>query len=527
MATTDIIPVLKNPGEIFYNLPTPVLYEEIIRRKEGILAKGGPIVVYTGKYTGRSPNDKFIVRSKTTRNKIRWGKVNRPFTPEKFDAIESRVNAYFQNRDVFVRDCYVGADPKYRMALRIISDTARANLFSRNQFIRKAGLSNPASFKPEFTVLQATGLKADPQKDGTTSEAFVIINFDKKLVLIGATAYAGEIKKSIFTVMNYLLPLKNILGMHCSANTDKNGEVALFFGLSGTGKTALSSDPDRFLIGDDETGWSKDGVFNYEGGCYAKVINLSKKAEPQIYACTHRYGTILENVVINQKTRKINLRSDRFTANTRACYPIDFIPGYIPSGMGKHPKDIIMLTCDAFGVMPPIAKMTAEQAIYHFLSGYTAKIAGTERGITEPQATFSTCFGAPFMTRYPYFYATMLGKLIRKHKVNCWLINTGWINGPYGEGHRIEIAYTRAMVTAALNGKLDKVDMIPDPTFNVSVPVQCHGVPTRILRPQNTWKDKTKYKAKTRHLAKLFADNFEQFGKIFHGKIKAQGPNVK
>lgn len=527
MANKKVIPELRNHGEVYYNLSMPELYELVVRRKEGILAENGPIVVYTGKYTGRSPNDKFIVKSKSTKDKVWWGKDNKPIDPDQFEALEKQVIAYFQNRDIFVRDCYVGADPKHRMPLRVITDTAWANLFARNQFIRESSTKNLASFKPQFTVLQAPGFKADPAVDGTTSEAFVIINFDKKLVLIGSTAYAGEIKKSIFTVMNYLLPLKNILGMHCSANVNNAGDVALFFGLSGTGKTTLSSDPDRLLIGDDETGWSNKGVFNYEGGCYAKVINLSAKAEPQIYDCTQRYGTILENVVINDRTRKINLFNDKFTANTRANYPIDFIPGSISSGMGTHPKDIVMLTCDAFGVMPPIAKMTADQAMYHFISGYTAKVAGTERGITEPQATFSSCFGAPFMVHHPTVYATMLGKLIKKHKVNCWLINTGWTNGPHGEGYRIKIKHTRAMVTAALDGKLDEIQMVPDPIFNVSVPVECPGVPTELLRPENTWKSKKKYNVKARHLAKLFADNFKKYSKFATARVKAQAPKLK
>ena len=522
-----VLPGFPNLGQVYLNLPTPRLYEQAVRRREGLISHEGPIVVRTGQYTGRSPHDKFIVKDDFNKDQVWWGEVNVPIDPKIYLGLEMRLRAYLQGRDIFVQDCYAGADPQYRMALRVINETAWHNLFARNMFRRQQKRKKPTAFKPEFTVLHAPNFKAVPEVDGTNSEAFIVANFTKKMVIIGGTAYGGEIKKSIFSVMNYLLPQRKVLGMHCSANKGRNGEVALFFGLSGTGKTTLSSDPDRALIGDDEHGWSKNGIFNYEGGCYAKVINLSPKAEPEIYACTRRFGTILENVAIDSDTRVIDLNDASLTVNTRASYPVGFIPGSVKSGMGGHPKHIIMLTADAFGVLPPISRMTPAQAMYHFLSGYTAKVAGTERGITEPQATFSACFGAPFMVLHPTVYADLLGAKISRHKVQCWLINTGWTEGPYGEGHRIEIAHTRAMVKAALTGKLEGVQYKPHPTFHVLVPEECPGVPAEILWPRNTWKNKRGYDAKARKLARLFEQNFKTYRSYASKEIRAAAPKVK
>lgn len=526
MANQDIYPGFKNLGHVYRNLPTPALYSQIIRRREGLIAHEGPIVVRTGQYTGRSPNDKFIVRDRFNSKKVWWGKVNRPIEPEVYKALEARLRAYFQGRDIYVQDCYAGADPKYRLALRVINESAWANMFARNMFRRDPGQAKKTDFVPEFTVLHAPNFKANPEIDGTNSEAFIIANFTEKTIIIGGTAYAGEIKKSVFSVMNYLLPQQKVLGMHCSANQGPDGDVAIFFGLSGTGKTTLSSDPHRTLIGDDEHGWSDNGIFNYEGGCYAKVINLSPEAEPEIYACTRRFGTILENVAIDHATRLIDLNDGSLTVNTRASYPLNFIPNSDSDGLADHPTNIIMLTADAFGVMPPIAKMTPAQAMYHFLSGYTAKVAGTERGITEPQATFSACFGAPFMVLHPTVYADLLGKKIRKHKVNCWLINTGWTEGPYGIGHRMPIKQTRAMIHAALGGALDDVPFAPDPIFQVLVPKEVPGVPGEMLQPKATWADKRAYTATAKKLAGLFAENFKEYSEYANEEIKAAAPKA-
>jgi phosphoenolpyruvate carboxykinase (ATP) len=517
---------IRNVASVYWNLVTPALYEHVVRRREGLLAKHGPIVVRTGHHTGRSPNDKFIVREETTSENIWWGKVNRPFEPERFDRLHHRLLAYLQGRDLFVQDCYAGADPRYQIPIRVITETAWHNMFARTMFIR-VPREKLAEHDPQFTIISAPRFHALPEVDGTNSEVFIIVNFAKKLVLIGGTSYAGEIKKSVFTILNYLYPLKDVLSMHCSANIGEDDDVALFFGLSGTGKTTLSADPDRRLIGDDEHGWSDHGVFNFEGGCYAKVIRLSAEAEPQIYACTRKFGTILENVAINAETRELDLDDASLTENTRAAYPIDFIDNSVESGLGGHPRNILMLTCDAFGVMPPIAKMSQEQAMYHFLSGYTAKVAGTEKGLgNEPQATFSTCFGAPFMALHPSVYAKMLGERIKRHKVDCWLVNTGWSGGPFGVGERVKIAYTRAMVRAALSGELAKVPMKPDPIFGVSVPEICPGVPTEILSPRNTWPDPKAFDDQARKLALMFQENFKQFEGNVTEEVKAAGPKV-
>ncbi|MDP8223063.1 MAG: phosphoenolpyruvate carboxykinase (ATP), partial [Candidatus Lernaella stagnicola] len=441
---------LRNLGPIHRNLPTAELYEHFIRRNEGRIGAQGQLVVETGKYTGRSPHDKYIVRDKTTAKKIWWSDDNKPFDIDKFRILEARLRAYFQGREVFVQDVYVGTDPAYRLALRIITEHAWTSVFARSLFLPETNKRRLAHFTPDYTVIQAPGFQADPEVDGTRSEAFSVSNFTENKIIIGGTSYAGEVKKSVFTLMNFLLPQRKVLGMHCSANVGHDGDVALFFGLSGTGKTTLSSDPDRSLVGDDEHGWSEEGIFNFEGGCYAKVINLSQEAEPVIWQCVHQFGTVLENVVTDPFTRRLRLDDDSLTVNTRAGYAIGQIENAVHSGRAGHPQNVIMLTADAFGVLPPISKMTADQAMYHFISGYTAKLAGTERGVTEPVATFSACFGRPFMALHPTTYSRLLGRRIAKHKVDCWLINTGWTGGPFGTGHRIPIQHTRAMIHAAL-----------------------------------------------------------------------------
>ncbi|NLH47432.1 MAG: phosphoenolpyruvate carboxykinase (ATP) [Myxococcales bacterium] len=508
------------------NLSTGTLVGEVIRRGEGLLTNSGAIVVRTGQYTGRSPRDKFIVEDRSTKDKVWWSPDNQPLNPDAFARLESKVRAYYQGRELYAQDCYVGADPYYRLPIRIITETAWASLFARSLFIRETDPEKLAAFVPEFTLLHAPNFQAVPEQDGTRSEAFVVANFAAKKILIGGTSYAGEIKKSIFTLMNYLLPQKKILSMHCSANIGEGGDVALFFGLSGTGKTSLSADPKRRLIGDDEHGWGPHGVFNFEGGCYAKVINLSPTAEPVIWDCVHSFGTVLENVVIDPETRAINLDDGSLTLNTRAGYPITLISNAAPDGCGDHPTNIVMLTADAFGVMPPIAKMTSAQAMYHFISGYTAKVAGTERGVSEPKATFSACFGAPFMALRPTVYADLLGRKIARHKVNCWLINTGWTGGPYGQGHRMPIGHTRAMVHAALSGALNTVPMRPDPIFQVLVPESCPEVPGELLTARQTWKNKKAYDAQAVKLAGLFAENFKKFDSYASKEIKAAAPRV-
>ena len=516
---------IANVGTVYWNLSTARLYEEAIRRREGRLAHLGPLVVRTGQYTGRAPNDKFIVKEPGSEAKVWWGKVNRPMEPAKFEALRRRMLAYLQGRDLFVQDCYAGADPQYRLPIRIVTETAWHNLFARDMFIQAKEGELP-EFVPQFTVINAPNFHAIPEVDGTRSEVFVALNFEQKLVLIGGTQYAGEIKKSIFTVLNYLLPQQRVLSMHCSANIGPEGNSAVFFGLSGTGKTTLSADPKRTLIGDDEHGWSERGLFNFEGGCYAKVINLSPTAEPEIYATTRRFGTILENVGFDSVTGDLDLNDASLTENTRAAYPISHIANAKRDGLGGHPTNIIMLTADAFGVLPPIARLNPAQAMYHFLSGYTAKVAGTEKGVTEPSATFSTCFGAPFMVLSPSVYANLLGDLIAEHKVNVWLVNTGWSGGPYGVGRRMPIAYTRSLVSAALEGQLDGVATVDDPNFGVAVPVACPGVPAEVLNTRNTWADKAAYDAQAAKLAGMFAENFKAFADQVTPEVRAAGPRA-
>jgi phosphoenolpyruvate carboxykinase (ATP) len=515
---------LVNTGTVSWNLSTPKLYEEAIRRKEGSLAHLGPLVVRTGHHTGRSPNDRFLVKEPLSEDKIWWGKVNRPISQDQYEGLRRRLLAYLQGRDLFVADCFVGADPRYRMPVRVITETAWHSLFARNMFIQ-ASADELATMVPEFTVIHAPGFRSIPEIDGTPGEVFIVLNFGAKTVIIGGTEYAGEIKKSIFTVMNYLLPQRDVLSMHCSANIGEAGDVAVFFGLSGTGKTTLSADPNRTLIGDDEHGWSDHGVFNLEGGCYAKVIRLSPTAEPEIYETTRKFGTVLENVGYDAATGRLNLDDDSLTENTRAAYPISHIPNATRTGMGGQPRTIIMLTADAFGVMPPIAKLTPAQAMYHFLSGYTAKVAGTERGVTEPTATFSTCFGAPFMALSPTVYADLLGERIAKHGADVWLVNTGWTGGPYGAGYRMPIAQTRAMIAAALGGELASVPMRTDPTFGFAVPTECPGVPSEMLDPRNTWEDKAAYDTQAAKLAGMFAENFVACADRVPAEVRAAGPH--
>ncbi len=516
---------LHNLSGIFWNLSTPGLVEEAVKRGEGHLSHLGPLVVSTGHHTGRSPNDRFIVKEGDSAQDIWWGKVNKEFAPAHFEHLYDKLLAFLQGKNIFVQDCYAGADPAYRLRVRILSTQAWHSMFARNMFIR-AAREDHADFVPEFTVIDAPRFHADPDRDGTRSECFIIVNFEKKLVIIGGTSYAGEIKKSIFSVLNYLLPRRGVLSMHCSANVGAAGDTALFFGLSGTGKTTLSADPARALIGDDEHGWSDDGVFNFEGGCYAKVIGLSAEAEPEIYETTRRFGTILENVAMNYGTRRIDLNDGNLTENTRASYPLPHIPNIVPSGAAGHPANIIMLTADAFGVMPPIAKLTPEQAMYHFISGYTAKLAGTERGVTEPEPAFSSCFGAPFMALHPSVYGNLLKEKIHRHKVSCWLVNTGWTGGPYGTGSRMPIKHTRAMINAALAGHLAGVEYEIDPIFGLSLPTSCPGVPAEVLNPRNTWTDKEAYDQQALNLARAFRRNFNEYADGVNEQVRSAGPLV-
>jgi len=519
---------LRNLNNVYWNLPTEALYEEAIFRSEGCLSKMGPLVVETGEWTARAANDKFVVREPENEEHIWWGQYNRPFSPEKFDAAFQRVQGYLQGRDLFVQDCYGGADPNHRLPVRIITELAWHSLFARNMFILAETHDELRKFVPEFTILCVPGFRGLPEIDGTRSSTFILLNFAQKLCIIGQSEYGGEIKKSVFTVLNYILPREGILSMHCSANVGKNGDTALFFGLSGTGKTTLSADPGRQLIGDDEHGWTDEGIFNFEGGCYAKVIALSPTAEPQIYACTRKYGTILENVIFDPVTRQLDLDDESLTENTRAAYPLHYIDNAYTEKTAGHPKNIIMLTCDASGVMPPIAKLTAEQAMYHFISGYTSKVSGTEIDLgKEPEITFSACFGAPFMVHHPYYYAELLKNKILKHKVNCWLVNTGWSGGPYGIGKRMSIHHTRTLLNSALEGKLLKVEFYRDPIFGFEVPKSCDGVPEKVLYPAETWGDKKAYKDKYLQLASLFVENFKKFKDGTPAEVVEAGPVKK
>jgi phosphoenolpyruvate carboxykinase (ATP) len=518
---------LSNLRKVYWNLPMEALYEEAIFRKEGSITFQGSFIVNTGKHTARAASDKVIVFESSTKDHIWWGEYNIPYSTEKFDELLSRVQGYLQGKDIFIQDCYAGADPEYHLPIRSITELAWHSMFSRNMFILPGSQDEYRRHVPDFTVITIPEFKAFPQIDGTSKSTIIAINFDQRLCIIGNTGYGGEIKKSIFTIMNYLLPLQGVMTMHCSANMDEKGDVALFFGLSGTGKTTLSADPSRGLIGDDEHGWSDEGVFNFEGGCYAKVIALSSSAEPQIYACTRKFGTILENVVFDPITRLIDLDDDEYTENTRASYPIEFIDNAIPEKIGGHPKNIIFLTCDASGVMPPIAKLSPDQALYHFISGYTSKVGGTEIGLgEEPEITFSTCFGGPFMVHKPSYYADLLKRKILRYDVNTWLINTGWVGGSYGIGKRISIHYTRALLDAALSGDLENVEFDIDPIFGFRVPRECPNVPSKVLDPSSSWADKGEYMKKYRSLAARFIDNFKKFADDCSKEVINSGPKI-
>ena len=496
-------------GNINWNLSPAVLVEHALTRNEGILAANGAFAATTGSYTGRSPKDKYIVANEESAAKIWWGEYNHPISPETFEGVRRILAAYLQGRDVYVLDAAAGADPDYRMPLQVITELAWHNLFARQLFLR-ANESDLTTERPGFTILCVPNFHTDPRIDSTRSEAAIILDLEERLALIAGTRYAGEMKKSIFTVLNFLLPAEGVLPMHCSANVGSAGDVALFFGLSGTGKTSLSADKSRRLIGDDEHGWGDNGIFNFEGGCYAKCINLSKKYEPQIWNAI-RFGSVYENVVVDPKTREPDYSDDSLTENTRVAYPVDFIDNVIESGRGGHPSAVIFLSADSFGILPPISKLTTEQAMYYFLSGYTSKLAGTEAGVTTPQATFSSCFGAAFLPLRPGEYANLLRERIEKHEVRCYLINTGWTGGPFGIGERININYTRAMVSAAISGELDKVEMYTDPIFGLHMPMSCSDVPNELLIPRNTWADKEAYDRQAADLAARFKKNFTQF----------------
>jgi len=516
---------LKNLGEIKKNLTAPELYEEILNNNEGQLAKGGSMVCLTGAVTGRSPNDKFIVEEDSTKNDVNWSKGNVPISQEKFDALYNKLCAYLQQKDVYVQECYAGADEASRIKVRAINTYAWQNLFIRNMFIQEPDAAKLENFTAYFTILGCPDFKGDPEIDGINSENFVILNFAKKIVIIGGTCYAGEMKKSIFTVMNYLLPKQDIMSMHCSANIGKEGDVALFFGLSGTGKTTLSTDQDRALIGDDEHGWDDKGVFNIEGGCYAKVINLSKEMEPDIFKTTQMHGTILENVVMDAE-RNCDLDDDSITENTRASYPLESIENIEPSGKGGLPKNIIFLTYDAFGVLPPVSKLTVPQAMYHFISGYTAKVAGTEKGVTEPKAVFSSCFGEPFMVWHPSVYAKLLGDKIVKNNVTCYLVNTGLTGGPHGVGSRFKISHTREIITSILNGDIDKSEFVEDEIFGFGIPKTLGNIPSDVIHPEESWGDAAAYKAQLTQLAQDFKANFKKYEEGTDAEIIAGGPRV-
>ena len=512
-------------NRVYWNLPTPALYEEAIFRREARLAHRGPLVVNTGKHTARAAADKFIVRENTTEEHIWWGEYNRPFNPASFNALVTRMHGYLQGRDVFVQDLFAGADPDHRIPVRVVTELAWHSLFARTMCLRPRGLDAYRKHIPEFTIVCAPDFHASPIVDSTRTETFIIANFSERLAVIGGSAYGGEIKKTIFTVLNFLLPFDGVMPMHCSANVGDRGDVALLFGLSGTGKTTLSADPSRQLIGDDEHGWSDNGVFNFEGGCYAKMIRLSPEAEPEIYDCTRRFGTILENVTMDPVWHRLDLNDESVTENTRGAYPIDYIGNALDAKMAGHPENVVFLTCDASGVMPPIAKLTPDQAMYHFMSGYTSKIAGTEIGLgTEPEITFSTCFGAPFMVQRPLKYAQLLKAKILKHGAHCWLVNTGWTGGPFGVGKRISIRHTRTLLSDALNGKLRQVNYRTDPIFGFEVPTECEGVPTEILDPASAWPSREEYMLKYDALAARFIENFKLFSAGCPDEVRAAGP---
>jgi phosphoenolpyruvate carboxykinase (ATP) len=515
----------RNLKAVNWNLSAPALYEESVRRGEGQVAKNGPLVVRTGIHTGRSAGDKFVVRDASTENTVWWDN-NKSMTPAQFDALYADMMAHAEGRELFAKDLFGGADLTHRISVRVVTEYAWHSLFVHQLLIRPTA-EELKGFDPEFAIIDLPSFAADPKKHGCVSETVIAVNFAKKLILIGGTSYAGEMKKSVFTIMNYLLPAKRVMSMHCSANVGANGESAIFFGLSGTGKTTLSADASRTLVGDDEHGWSENGIFNIEGGCYAKVIKLSREAEPEIYSTTERFGTVLENVVMDQATRELDLNDATYAENTRAAYPIDYIPNASATGRAGHPKNVIMLTADAFGVLPPIARLTPSQAMYHFLSGFTAKVAGTEKGLgKEPQPTFSTCFGAPFMPRHPSEYGNLLRDLIAAHGADCWLVNTGWTGGAFGTGSRMPIKATRALLNAALDGSLANVEMRIDPHFKFRVPVSVPGVDAKILNPRDTWADKAAYDAQAQKLARMFRENFKKFEAHVGQDVLAAAPEL-
>jgi phosphoenolpyruvate carboxykinase (ATP) len=507
------------------NLSTAELYEHAVRAEEGIIAADGPLVVRTGTHTGRSPQDKFIVREPWSAGKIWWGEVNRPIAEEHYDRLRARLMDYLAERELYAQDCYIGADPEHRRSLCVYTETAWASIFARNLF-RRPSAGDLREFVPNFTIIDVPSFEADPESEGTRTETAILVHLRRREIIIVGTEYAGEIKKSAFTVMNYLMPDEGVLPMHSAVNVGAVGDSAVFFGLSGTGKTTLSADPLRSLIGDDEHGWGHDGVFNFEGGCYAKTIRLSPMYEPDIFATTRRFGTILENVDLDPTTRELDLDSDRITENTRGAYPLHFIGNADATGMAGHPRTVVLLTADAFGVLPPISRLTHDQAQYHFISGYTAKLAGTEVGVKEPKATFSACFGAPFMPRHPGEYAQMLADRLERHGVTAWLVNTGWTGGPYGIGERMNINHTRAMVRAALSGALDDVPTTTDSIFGLAVPEVCPDVPGEVLQPRNTWADKDAYDRQAYALAAMFAANFAAYADGVSSSVRAVGPKV-
>ena len=513
------------PRPVYANLTAPGLVAESLRRHEGRLSADGAIMVNTGVHTGRSVQDKFVVDEPATTADVWWGRINKKLAPEKFAVLKSRVQAYLQGQELFTQDLYAGADPAHRVRVRLVTTTAWHALFARNMFIRppQEALDD---FEPDYVILHAPYFQADPDIDGVRSSTAIALSFDQRLIVIAGTEYAGEIKKSIFTVMNWKLPAEAVLPMHCSANLGQDGDVALFFGLSGTGKTTLSSDPARPLIGDDEHGWGENGVFNFEGGCYAKVINLSAEAEPEIWAASHRFGAVLENVVADEHGR-LDLTNKSLTENTRSCYPIDYIPNAQLSGRGGQPRNLVMLTADAFGVLPPISRLTPAQAMYHFLSGYTARVAGTEKGLgAEPQATFSTCFGAPFLPRRPEVYGRMLSELIAQHGADCWLVNTGWSGGQYGVGSRMAIRHTRALLRAALDGSLAQAEFKRDPYFGLMIPTKVPGIPDEVLDPRQSWADKAAYDRTATELVSRFEQNFATFESGVGEDVKAAAIRV-
>ena len=507
------------------NLSTAELYEDAIRAGEGVVAAEGPLVVRTGKHTGRSPQDKFLVKEPTTADRIWWGEVNRPIAPEHYDRLRERLIAYLADRPVYAQDCFIGAHPAHRRSLRVYTETAWASIFAKNLF-RAPSVEELAGFEPTFTIINVPSFQADPATEGTRTGTAILVNFARMEIIIVGTEYAGEIKKSAFTVMNFLMPDEGVLPLHSAANVGADGDAVVFFGLSGTGKTTLSADPLRSLVGDDEHGWGDDGVFNFEGGCYAKTIRLSPMYEPDIFATTRRFGTILENVDVDPRTRELDLDSDRFTENTRGAYPLHFIGNADPTGMAGQPTNVVLLTADAFGVLPPISRLTAEQAQYHFISGYTAKLAGTEVGVKEPEATFSACFGAPFMPRHPGEYAAMLADRLARYGVKAWLVNTGWTGGPYGTGERMNINHTRSMVRAALSGALDEVETVTDPVFGVEVPTSCPDVPAEVLQPRSTWADGDAYDRQANSLARMFVENFGPYADGVPESVRSAGPRV-